>query len=58
MQPLCAVSRASTKVTISQNQTVEVIVDNELWYSQFQYGAILPTSFRPESPIFVFAATL
>ena len=30
MQPLCAVSRASTKVTISQNKTVEVVVDNEL----------------------------
>ena len=30
MQPLSAVSRASTKVTISQNQTAEVFVDNEL----------------------------
>ena len=31
MQPICAVSRASTKVTISKNQTAEVIVDNELF---------------------------
>ena len=30
MQPLRAVPRASTKVTISQNQTAEVFVDNEL----------------------------
>ena len=30
MQPLCAVTRASTKVTISKNQTAEVIADNEL----------------------------
>ena len=30
MQPLCAVSRISTKVTISQNQAAEVFVDNEL----------------------------
>ena len=30
MQPLCAVSRASTKVTISKHQTPEVIVDNGL----------------------------
>ena len=30
MQPLCAVSRVSTKVTISKNQTAEAIVDNEL----------------------------
>ena len=30
MQPLCAVSRASAKVTISQNQTAEVFVGNEL----------------------------
>ena len=30
MQPLCAVSTASTKVTISQNQTAEVLDDNKL----------------------------
>ena len=30
MQPLCAVSMASTKVTISHTQTAEVFVDNEL----------------------------
>ena len=46
MQSLCAVSRISTKVTISQNKAAEVFVDNE-----FRYGDILPTSFRPESPI-------
>ena len=30
MQPLCDVPRASTKVTISHNQTAEVFVDNVL----------------------------
>ena len=52
MQPLCAVSRASTKVTISQNQTAEVIADNELLMFAVSIRAILPTSFRPESIVY------
>ena len=30
MQPLCVVSRAPTKVTVSKNQAAEVIIDTEL----------------------------
>ena len=57
MQSQCVVSRSSTKVTISQNQIAEVFVNNELLMFailQFRYGAILPTSFRPELHILLF----
>ena len=51
MQPLRAVSRTSTKVTISQNQTAQVFVNNELLMFAVSIRAILSTSFRAESPI-------
>ena len=51
MQPLCAVSRESTKVTLSQNLTAEVIVDNELLMFAVSIRGYFANIISPESHI-------
>ena len=50
MQPLCAVSRASTKVTISHDQSAEVFVDNELLMFAVSIRGYFGNIISPRSP--------